>query len=123
MILVDTSVRVDHLRRTSPELSGQLLTQRVLMHPYVRGELACRNLHTRIELLKLFDDLPFSAVATDNEVMFYIEKHTLMGKGIGYVDAHLLTATSLTQSAKLWTRDNGLAALAHRLRIDYSTSR
>lgn len=101
MILVDSSVWVDHLRRTSPELSGLLLTQRVLMHPYVRGELACGNLHKRIELLKLFDDLPLSAVATDNEVIFYIEKHKLMGKGIGYIDAHLLAATSLTQGAKL----------------------
>lgn len=91
------------------------------MHPYVRGELACGNLRNRIELLKLFDELPFSAVATDNEVMFYIEKHKLMGKGIGYVDAHLLAATSLTQGGKLWTKDKGLAALAHRLRIDHST--
>ena len=75
------------------------------MHPYVRGELACGNLHKRIELLKLFDDLPFSAVATDNEVMFYIEKHKLMGRSIDYVDAHLLAATSLTQGTKLWTKD------------------
>lgn len=63
------------------------------------------------------------AVATDNEVMFYIEKHKLIGKVIGYVDAHLLAATSLTQGAKLWAKDKGLAALAHRLRIDYSTPR
>ncbi len=92
------------------------------MHPYVRGELACGNLHKRIELLKLFDDLPFSAVATDNEVMFYIEKHKLMGRSIDSVDAHLLAATSLTQGTKLWTKDKGLAMLANRLRIEYSAS-
>lgn len=120
MVLVDTSVWIEHFRKASPALSNLLLAQQVLMHPFVRGELACGNLHQRVELLRLFDDLPHSAVAADNEVMFYIEKHQLMGKGIGFIDAHLLAATSLTQGAKLWTKDRSLGALASQLRIDHA---
>ncbi len=123
MILVDTSVWVEHLRRASRELSDLLLTQQVLMHPFVRGELACGNLRNRVELIQLFNALPLAAVATDDEVMFYIEKHRLMGKGIGFVDAHLLAATRLTPDAKLWTKDKSLAVLASQQRLDHVSSR
>jgi len=117
MILVDTSVWIEHLRKGVPELVRLLQSSQVLMHPFVRGELACGNLSNRNELLRLLAALPVAREATHGEVMFYIENRKLMGKGIGFVDAHLLTATSLTDQTTLWTYDKNLARLATRLGI------
>jgi predicted nucleic acid-binding protein len=112
VILVDTSVWVDHLRKGVDELVRLLDASHVLTHPYVVGELACGNLRNRREVLTLISDLPRVAVATDEEVLFLIEQHELMGRGIGYIDAHLLAAVSLAAPARLWTRDKRLATLA-----------
>ena len=117
MILVDTSVWIDHLRAGDDELAALLNGSRVLMHPFVLGELACGNLRNRELVLRLLKDLPRAAVATDEEVLFFIERHALMGRGIGYVDAHLLAAVTLSDSARLWTRDKGLRALANELAL------
>lgn len=112
MILVDTSVWIDHLCVGDAELVTLLNNSRVLMHPFVLGELACGNLRNRTEVLALLKDLPRLAIATDDEVLFFIERHTLMGRGIGYVDAHLLAAVILSGVARLWTRDKRLQAVA-----------
>ncbi len=112
MILVDTSVWVDHLRRGVDELVRLLDGSHALTHPYVVGEIACGNLHNRSEVLSLISNLSRVAVATDEEVLFFIEQHELMGRGIGYIDAHLLAAVSLAAPARLWTRDKRLAMLA-----------
>ena len=96
MILVDTSVWIDHLRTGDPVLAGLLDRAAVLGHVFVRGELACGNLRRRDEILALLADLPQAVVATDDEVLELIERRRLMGRGIGYVDAHLLVATRRT---------------------------
>ncbi|MDZ7669452.1 MAG: type II toxin-antitoxin system VapC family toxin [Gammaproteobacteria bacterium] len=115
MILVDTSIWVDHLRRSDGRLVRALNAAQVLTHPFVIGELACGNLKQRTTVLALLHDLPRSSHASDDEVMFYIDQHQLMGRGIGYVDAHLLAAVTLSGAARLWTRDKRLNAIADQL--------
>ena len=113
MILVDTSVWVDHLRAGDPALAGLLETGRVLAHPFVIGELALGNLRQR-QLLRWLHDLPAAPTAADAEVLSFIERRALAGSGIGYVDAHLLASAQLGAAA-LWTRDTRLSAVAERL--------
>lgn len=114
MILVDTSVWVDHLRVGDPRLVELLTDGQVLGHPWVTGELALGRLSRRSEILDLLHNLPQATVATDAEVLTLITDRQLFGRGIGYVDAHLLAATLLTSGARLWTRDKRLAAVAGR---------
>lgn len=87
------------------------------MHPFVTGELACGHLHNRAELLRLLKELPRIDVATFDEVLGFIDTHALMGRGIGYVDVHLLAATALEGDAGLWTRDRRLEKVARDLRL------
>ena len=114
MILVDTSIWIDHLRTGDPELVGLLQDGHVLAHPWVTGELALGHLVRRSEILGLLHNLPQATVATEVEVLTLIEKRHLFGLGIGYVDAQLLAATLLTSDARLWTRDERLATIALR---------
>lgn len=118
MVLVDTSIWVDHLRVGDPELVRLLEAHRVRMHPFVVGELACGNLSRRDEILDLLRRLPGVPVADQDEVLFLIERHRLMGRGIGFVDAHLLAATRLSPATRLWTRDRRLAEAARGLGVD-----
>lgn len=115
MILVDTSVWVDHLRAGDKVLIGLLDAGMVLGHPFVIGELALGNLRQREIVLKTLADLPHAAIATDAEVLHFIDRHTLFGSGIGYVDVHLLAAVRLTAGAMLWTNDKRLHAVAIEL--------
>jgi len=117
MILVDTSVWIDHLRSGDETLATLLNRSQVLLHPFVLGELACGNLVNRNEVLDLLKDLPRSPVATDDEVLIYIERQSLMGRGIGYIDSHLLAAVALEGTARLWTRDKRLRAVADALSL------
>jgi len=119
MILVDTSVWVDHLRAGDEDLVYLLNHSQVLMHPFVLGELACGNLRNRNEVLALLKDLPQATVATDDEVLFFIERHALTGRGIGYVDAHVLAAVILRGATWLWTRDKRLRTVADSLELAY----
>ncbi|HZE93006.1 MAG TPA: type II toxin-antitoxin system VapC family toxin [Rhizobacter sp.] len=112
MILVDTSVWVDHLRRGDAQLVELLERGAVAMHPFVVGEIACGSLTDRVSVLELLQDLPMAVVAENDEVLDFLERHRLHGKGIGYVDVHLLTAVALTEGARLWTRDKRLHATA-----------
>jgi hypothetical protein len=112
MILVDTSVWVDHLRNNTPALVRLLEQNRVLMHPMVLGELACGNLQNRQPLLQLWQQLQPSPTVTHEEALYFIEQHQLMGKGIGYIDAHLLASVVLATGTTLWTRDKRLARIA-----------
>ena len=117
MILVDTSVWVDHLRAGEPALVHLLNHGLVLAHPWVTGELALGHLSQRQDILGLLTNLPSAEIATDAEVLGLIETEQLYGLGIGYVDAQLLAATRLTADARLWTADKRLAVVARRLRL------
>jgi predicted nucleic acid-binding protein len=119
VILVDTSVWIDHLRSGEPVLATALEGGRVLMHPFVRGELACGNLKNRAEVLQLLEDLPAAPTATDPEVLGMIERRYLMGRGIGYIGVHLLASTALADLGRLWTRDSRLAAVAVELELAF----
>jgi predicted nucleic acid-binding protein len=119
LILVDTSVWIDHLRTSIVLLAGALEAEDVLVHPFIIGELACGEMKQRREVLRLLATLPSSVVATDEETLHFIERHHLMGKGIGYIDAHLLASITLTDGAQLWTRDRRLAAVAAQLQISF----
>jgi predicted nucleic acid-binding protein len=122
VILVDTSVWIDHLRIGDPRLTVLLQEAQVLAHPWVIGELALGQLSRRSEILGLLSNLPQAKTATEAEVMTLVETQPLFGLGIGYVDAHLLAATLLTTDASLWTRDKRLAAAAADLGISYRTA-
>lgn len=112
MILVDTSVWVDHLRHGNQVLSRLLEGNEVLVHPFVIGELACGNLANRRDILALLSRLPAAPLADQDEVLLLIDQRRLMGRGIGFIDAHLLAATLLATDARLWTRDRRLGNLA-----------
>ena len=122
MILVDSSVWVAHLRTNESALVELLNTGRVLSHPFVIGELACGNLKNRKAVLSLLQDLPAAPVATDEEALFFIDSHGLMGRGIGYVDTHLLASVSLAGTGLLWTRDKRLNAVAGSMRLAFETA-
>jgi predicted nucleic acid-binding protein len=115
VILVDTSVWIDHLRQGEVGLTRLLNTGRVLAHRFVTGELALGSLQNRGMVLGCLQDLPQATVATDEEVMRFIANHALFGIGIGYIDAHLLAAVRLSPGTLLWTRDKRLLAASTRL--------
>lgn len=118
MILVDTSVWIDHFRHDDPVLSQSLNQRQVLSHPFVIGELALGSFRQRDLILEALRGLPSVLVAHDEEVHAFINNHKLFGIGIGYIDAHLLTATLLTPDVKFWTRDKRLRAAALRLDVN-----
>jgi len=107
MILVDTSVWVEHFRSGTIGLEMLLIDGQVVCHPFIIGELACGNLKNRTEILSLLQDLPMASRADDDEVIQFIEDHNLMGKGLGYIDIDLLMAALLTR-IPLWTIDKRL---------------
>ena len=107
MILADTSIWVDHFRPGVPLLAALLEQGNVMIHPFVVGELACGTLKSRVTVLRLLRELPKTPVATDPEVLAYIDRHALMGRGIGYVDVHLLAAATLADGARLGRATSG----------------
>ena len=123
MILVDTSVWVDHLRAGDKALAALLDAAAVLVHPFVIGELALGNLRQREIVLNALADLPHASVATDVEVLHFIDRHALFGRGVGYVDAHLLAAAKLTAGAELWTKDKRLHGIAVELGLTMTPAR
>lgn len=115
MIIVDTSIWIDHLRVGHHGLDRLLETGRILGHPWVIGQIALGHLTRRREVIGLMRSLPQAVVATADEVLTLVDEHQLYGSGIGYVDAQLLASTRLTADARLWTRDGRLATAAKRL--------
>jgi predicted nucleic acid-binding protein len=116
MILVDTSVWIDHLRAGSERLKALLLDEQVLCHPFVVGELACGRLHRRMEILSMLKALPKARLLEHEEVLRFLEARRLYGRGIGWVDAHLLASTLLTRCS-LWTLDKPLRKAAAALNV------
>ena len=116
MVLVDTSVWVEHFRRGVPELTKLLAAGSVVCHPFVLGELACGNLKNRREILELLQTLCTCPAAMHEEVLSFIEINHLMGLGLGYIDMHLLASARLS-GVLLWTLDRPLATAASRLNV------
>ena len=118
MVLVDTSVWVAHLRDGAIGLEALLNEGQVICHPFIVGELACGNLKNRSEILSLLRALPMAIHAEHEEVMQFIENYSLMGKGLGYIDMHLL-ASAILSKVPLWTLDKRLNELSLKLRLAY----
>jgi predicted nucleic acid-binding protein len=115
VILVDTSVWIDHFRYGDAELRKIINDDRLLCHPFVVGELALGSLRERDAVLAFLAAQREAIIATHAEVMTIIDRHSIFGMGIGYTDAHLLTSTLLDQRSSLWTRDKRLAAAAQKV--------
>ena len=118
MVLVDTSVWVSHLRYGNVGLEKLLNDGEVVCHPFIVGELACGNLKNRHEILTHLQSLPIAILAEDEDVLKCIENYQLMGKGLGYIDVHLIAAALLTD-IPLWTFDKTLDKLTEKIGINY----
>lgn len=118
MILVDSSIWIDHLRRHQQLLHAQLIEDQVLSHPFIVGELAMGGLGNGQDFFSFLQDLPKASVAHDDEVLTFISRHRLVGTGIGYIDAHLLASAQLTRVA-FWTRDRRLQEIATKLSLAF----
>ncbi|MFC1890714.1 type II toxin-antitoxin system VapC family toxin [Thermodesulfobacteriota bacterium] len=118
MVLVDTSVWVSHLREGNVELENLLNEGLVACHPFVIGELACGNLKNRDEILALLQTLTAVEMVEDDEVLHFIERNGLMGKGLGLIDIHLL-ASALLADIPLWTLDKRLEQVSFNLKVCY----
>jgi len=116
MILVDTSVWIDHFRNGNPELKKLLLDNEVLIHPFIIGEIACGSLKNRAEILRLLGELPQTVSADHEEVLKLVEEKRLWGAGLGWIDAHLL-ASALLSRAKVLTLDKRFGKIVSALRI------
>jgi len=122
VILVDTSLWIDHLRSPHAELMAHLERAAVLAHPWVTGELALGTLRRPAEVIDLLDGLPQATVATPADTLVLIRQAQLAGTGVGYVDAQLLAATLLTPGAFLWTADRRLEHAAQRLGVAFAAA-
>lgn len=121
MILVDTSVWIDHFHLGVQTLAEALERGEIVTHPFVIGELACGHLRRRGEILDLLGALPPAVTATHSEVLEFIEEKRLMGRGIGYVDVHLLASVMLTANSRLWTSDKRLEPVARSLGLAFAS--
>lgn len=118
MVLVDTSVWVSHFRETNDDLVELLNRGEVVCHPFIVGELACGNLKNRVSIIALLEALPMALVVDHEELLSFVEARKIMGKGLGYVDVHLLAAALLTD-VSLWTLDKKLDKVARELQCRY----
>ena len=107
IVLVDTSVWISHFREGNTRLEELLNERKVVCHPFVIGELACGNLKHREEILSLLKALPSAVLAQHDEVLYFIEEKRMMGKGLGYIDVHLLSS-ALLSGVSLWALDQTL---------------
>ena len=114
MVLADTSIWIEHLRHGEPRLASHLSKSLVVMHPFVAGELACGNLKNRAAILADLNDMPQSKLATNAEVLRLLEDRRLWGRGLGWIDAHVL-ASALLSNCGFWTLDVRLGKAATEL--------
>ena len=117
MILVDTSVWIDHIKVADPRLSAMLGGDRVFAHPFVLGELAMGSIRQRTAVMAVYRKLPQAIAASDEDVLRMIELHGLFGRGIGFIDVHLLASAILTPDTQLWSHDRRLNAAAEVLGV------
>jgi len=118
MVIVDTSIWVTHLRKGSRKLEKLLMDGEVMCHPFIIGELACGNLKNRNELISLLQSLPMAPTIEFDEFLFFIDRNDLMGKGVGFVDVHLLASAQLI-GVQLWTADKRLKSAADQFELAY----
>jgi predicted nucleic acid-binding protein len=118
MVIVDTSIWVTHLRKSSRKLEKLLMDGGVMCHPFIIGELACDNLKNRDELISLLQSLPMAPTIEFDEFLFIIDRNDLMGKGVGFVDVHLLASAQLI-GVRLWTADKRLKSAADQFELAY----
>lgn len=119
MILADTSVWIDYVRFGEPVFASLLSAEQILVHPFVLGELAVGSLKDRARFIETLRDMPRSMIALDDEVLRLIEQRSIFGRGIGYVDAHLLASLYLTPNTLLWTRDKRLHDIADTMGLAF----
>lgn len=117
MILVDTSVWIDHLDSGDAQLASLLEQEQVMVHPYVIGEIALGNLRDREIVLGALMDLPCANVATVEETLYLIDQPAIFSRGIGYVDISLIASAKLTPGVRIWTRDKRLKSVADELGV------
>lgn len=122
MILVDSSIWVDHFKKSNATLSALLASRLVVCHPFIVGELALGQLSKRVQVIQALNALPMLALVPNDEVLDFVERYGLMGQGIGWIDVHLLASTLVSGSMSLWTSDRRLAATATSLGIGYNSS-
>ncbi len=118
MVLVDISIWVTHLRQGSRQLENLLLDAEVMCHPFIIGELACGNLKNRNEIISLLHSLPMAPTIEFDEFLFFIDQNHLMGKGVGFVDVHLLASAQLA-GVSLWTAEKSLKSAADQLELTF----
>ena len=118
MVLVDTSIWVAHLRQGSRQLEKLLMDAEVICHPFIIGELACGNLQNRNEIISLLQSLPMAPTIEFDEFLFFIDRNHLMGKGVGFVDVHLLASAQLS-GVPLWTSDKRLKSATDQLAVTF----
>ena len=118
MVIVDTSIWVTHLRQGSRQLEKLLVEAEVMCHPFIVGELACGNLKNRTEIISLVQSLPMAPTIEFDDFLFFIDRNHLMGKGVGFVDIHLLASAQLA-GVPLWTADKRLKSAADQLELSF----
>ena len=114
MVLADTSIWADHFRSPNPLMTDYMAGDRLLMHPFVVGELVMGHLPNRFAIVRSLREMDQVIRATDDEVLAVVEREKIQGLGVGWIDAHLLVSVLITPEAMLWTRDRRLNALAQR---------
>ena len=119
MILVDSSVWINHFRKPIKRLAALLDAEEICAHPFVIGEVACGNLKNRKEIIALLHALPSVQNTDADEILFFIERHSLNGRGVGLIDIHLL-ASCLIERCFIWTADKRLRAVAEEMKIESS---
>ena len=118
MVIVDTSTWITHLRQGIRQLAKLLMDAEVMCHPFIIGELACGNLKNRNEIISLLQSLPMAPTIEFDEFLFFIDRNHLMGKGVGFVDIHLLASAQLA-GVPLWTADKRLKSAADQLDLAF----
>lgn len=119
MIIADTSIWIDHLRRPEPVLAGLLNRHEILVHPFITGEIALGSIANRDAMVEALSGMPQAPMAQIGEMLHFIKVRTLGGAGIGWVDANLLASALLWPGTRIWTRDNRLRSAAVRLEISF----
>lgn len=122
MVLVDTSVWINHLRNSDHHLQELLLNGEVVCHTHIIGEIACGNIKNRQEIISLLQSLPKTPLIEFEEFLYFVDQNQLHGKGVGFVDIQLLASAKLGR-VPLWTADKRLKAASSKLNLQYKTKR